>query len=322
MLHGSNSELVIQNIQQRAADRRKGVTDTDGRKIALIIEGGGMRSVCSGAGAAALGQLGLHDVFDEVYASSAGTMNAAYFMANQPLLGMSVYFDNCTTWSFLNPFRIWKILDVDYIVDHVVVVEKPLDVESIKGSSSRLLVSVCDSSTGENLVIDVRDTMDPVHQVFKAAMALPVLYNRSVLLGKRWCIDSGAFAPFPLEQAFSRMCTDVLVLQTRPATFKEERPSLFQRMLFNSLHAPQSKHLRVAFAKRQVVSRTVRDLALGRTSPPERINVASICPKESEAIESMTTNRKATHRAAIGFGRQTFEVFGSDPDQFTLGVGG
>ena len=65
--------------------------------LGLVIEGGAIRGVSSaGEACCGLAQLGYSNVFDEVHATSAAVMNAAYFMTNQPLLGISVYFDNCT----------------------------------------------------------------------------------------------------------------------------------------------------------------------------------------------------------------------------------
>ena len=84
---GSSPEEVIRNIQNRAAARQSGRSFEDDRKIALVIEGGGMRAVYSAAGATALAQLGYSGLFDEVYATSDGVMNVSYFIANQALLG-------------------------------------------------------------------------------------------------------------------------------------------------------------------------------------------------------------------------------------------
>ena len=39
-----------------------------------------MRGVLSGGGAVALSHLGFNELFDEVYATSAGVMNVSYFL--------------------------------------------------------------------------------------------------------------------------------------------------------------------------------------------------------------------------------------------------
>lgn len=281
-----------------------------------------MRSIYSGAGATALAQLGFSEVFDEVYATSAGVMNAGYFITNQPLLGMSVYFENCTTRSFLNPFRFWRMLDVDYIVDKVAAIEKRLDLDMLASSRSHLLVSACDTRTGESIVIDTRLTKMPILQVLRAAMAIPVLYNRTIDVDGCPCIDNGTVLPFSLKPVFERGCTDILVLLTLPASFTERQPNWMMRSFFNALHSRGRKSLSQAYARRHEASQQMRDLALGRTASPAGVNVAAICPEESDSVGMTTTNRKITHAAAVRYGRRTMRLFGCDAQEFILPLPG
>jgi predicted acylesterase/phospholipase RssA len=70
----------------------------DGYKIALAIEGGGMRGCVSAGMVAALYYLGLEDHFDTVYGSSAGSLIGAYFITRQlPYYGPEIYYDILTT---------------------------------------------------------------------------------------------------------------------------------------------------------------------------------------------------------------------------------
>ena len=72
-------------LAERAAEgsrpgaRREG----DAKKIALAIEGGGMRGCIAGGMVTALWHLGLADAVDVVYGSSAGSLVGAYFIARQ-----------------------------------------------------------------------------------------------------------------------------------------------------------------------------------------------------------------------------------------------
>ena len=63
----------------------------DNNKIAVAIEGGGMRGCVSAGATAALHYLGLTDSVDVVYGSSAGSMIGAYFCTRQPE-GMGIYY--------------------------------------------------------------------------------------------------------------------------------------------------------------------------------------------------------------------------------------
>ena len=69
----------------------------DGCKLALVIEGGGMRGCVSAGMAAAIYYLGLQDTIDVVYGSSAGTVIGSYFITRQvQWLGPEIYYDSLT----------------------------------------------------------------------------------------------------------------------------------------------------------------------------------------------------------------------------------
>ena len=87
---------VVRALAERAAEgsrpgaRREG----DAKKIALAIEGGGMRGCIAGGMVTALHYLGLADAVDVVYGSSAGSLVGAYFISRQmPHDGPEVYYD-------------------------------------------------------------------------------------------------------------------------------------------------------------------------------------------------------------------------------------
>ena len=70
----------------------------DGCKVALAIEGGGMRGCVSAGMVCAIHHLNLTDTIDVVYGSSAGTVVGAYLITKQlPFFGPEVYYDRLTT---------------------------------------------------------------------------------------------------------------------------------------------------------------------------------------------------------------------------------
>lgn len=319
-LYGSQPEAVITAIAERAARRRTGAADDDGRRIGLVIEGGAMRAVCSAGGAAALAHLGLTDVFDDVYATSAGAMNASYFLSHQPDSGIRVYFENCTTAAFLNPLRFWKVIDVDYIFDRVVTVEKPLDVARIMTSPARLFVAVADRATGDGRVIDTQRCDTPLLQVLKAATAIPVLYNRSVLIDGRLSLDGGMAIPFPLEQALANGCTDVLVLLTRPAGHRSLPPNAASRLLFDLICARGSTGLARAFATRHERANAARALAVGRAPVPAGVRIATLCTDAPEMIGRTTADGAALRAAATRYGRAVLRAFGAEAESWDVSM--
>jgi len=65
----------------------------DNMKIALCIEGGGMRGCVAAGSSAAINFLGLNDAIDVVYGSSVGSMIGCYFVSKQ-YSGHMIYHGN------------------------------------------------------------------------------------------------------------------------------------------------------------------------------------------------------------------------------------
>lgn len=104
---GSRDELdythpVAQVLQDRQRRNSQPTTShirpDDGCRVALSIEGGGMRGCVSAGMICAIQHLGLSDTIDVVYGSSAGTVVGAYFITGQTRwFGPEVYYDCLTT---------------------------------------------------------------------------------------------------------------------------------------------------------------------------------------------------------------------------------
>lgn len=320
LLHGVNPEAAITAVKDRVRRWRAGDRTPDGRKLGLVIEGGAMRGVCSAGGVAALAHLGLSDLFDEVYATSAGVMNASYFLSHQPASGISVYFENCTTRLFINPLRFWKVINVDYLFDQVVRVEKPLDIERILSSRTKLFVAVIDKRTGEGLVIDTQATNTPLLRVLKAATAVPIFYNRTIEIDGRPCMDGGLAIPFPLEQALANGCTDILVLLTRPADFRTEAPGWEMRRMFDIICARGLEGVSRTYALHHEHDRAARDLAIGRTPAPPGVNIATLCTDPSEVVQRTTVRSDLLREGALRYGRNVLRAFGADAEGWDLSL--
>src|SRR6476659_5599828 len=79
----------------------------DGARVALCVEGGAMRGVVSAGMVSALEELGLVDSFDAVYGSSAGAINAAYFLAGQAAFGTTIYVEDINNSRFISLPRLF-----------------------------------------------------------------------------------------------------------------------------------------------------------------------------------------------------------------------
>lgn len=295
-------------------ERRRSAHRNDGRKLALIIEGGGMRGVLSAGSLIALDMLGFRDCFDEIYATSAGAVNAAYFLTGQGRLGITIYFDSISNRRFYNPLRLSKIVDIGFVYDYVVPHEKTLDEASLRASPTNLYLSVTEVSTGMNVLLDVKKCRAPVATMLKASSALPVLYNKTVGIEGRDYVDGGVSCLLPIEQAASHGCTDALILLTRTRGYELRPPTAFGRLLFYVMIGRRFPALMKAYRSMSVQINRARRIAQGE-QPIGGLNIATICPNDAESIVQRTTiDRRRLVEGAALLARKTCRLFRDEAD--------
>ncbi len=238
-----NAAAAVAAIQGRAARFRAGDRAPDGRQLALVVEGGALRGVCSAGGAVALEDLRMTDVFDHVYGTSAGVMNASYFVAGQARLGIRIYYEDMNRRAIVNPWRLWKILDLDWLFARAVMGNKRLDVDALLASRSRLFIATLEMASGAGRLFEAQalGTAEKVLAALHAATAAPLLYHgRPSVEGAR-CMDAGLVNAFPVEEAIAAGCTDILVMLTRPVGYRRRAAGGMTRWLFNRLHAGRQR---------------------------------------------------------------------------------
>jgi len=316
-LHGVNAQGAIDAIKARAARRSPA---PDGRKLGLVIEGGALRGVCSGGGIVALDLLGFRDVFDEVYGTSAGAMNASYFLAGQTKMGISIYYEDMNRREIVNPLRFWRIVDLDRLFRRTLMGSKRLRLDAVLAARSKLYIATLEKSTGTSVLLDAKALggEEGLLAALRASTAVPLLYNRPVDVGGRLCMDAGIVNAFPLENAIAAGCTDILVLLTRPCGYRRKTPGAATRWLFKRHCAHGNPDLMRAFDRYVERDTAVRDLAFGRVPLPRQVNIATLCTDDVEIVQRMTTDATLLHAGATAFGRKTLRAFGADPDVWAL----
>lgn len=207
---------------------------TDGRIVALAIEGGGMRGVVSAGMVGALEQLGLLNSFDVVYGASAGAISAAYFVARQARYGTTIFYDNINNRHFIDLRRIFTnapVLSLEFLLDHVCKTEKPLAVERVL--QSPIPLRVLSASISKLSSVTMRNFTDErsLFDALRGSARIPFFAGPPVeYLGDR-LLDAALYQSIPFKAAVADGATDVVVLLTRPAGVLRPRPNLVDRFL-------------------------------------------------------------------------------------------
>jgi predicted patatin/cPLA2 family phospholipase len=315
-VYGVNPTSTIDLLKERADCWRRGSRFLDGRKVALIVEGGAMRGVISCAALMGLEDLGMTHVFDEVYGASAGAVNAGYFLAGQAAYATSIYYQKINNTRFIR--RLWhrKIVDIDDLFETIIARERPLHVDKVIASRSRLFITIADACTGEAFLADAQSSSTPLLTLLKASAAIPLFYNGHVVIEGRDCLDGALINPLPVLDAIESGCTDLLVLLTRPGSYRDGIPTRLEQRLFEMRCARGNGQLMKAYCATHARENAVRDIVLGRQPVPDGINIATLCPEEKDPrVERMTRSTEVLKAAAIASVKRTLRAFGRSVDE-------
>jgi predicted acylesterase/phospholipase RssA len=209
---------VLRVIDERVRSGSRPGHRADPYRIALSIEGGGMRGTVSAGMALALHELGLVPALDAVYGASAGAITGAWLLSSTPegLRGWADpdYARTLIRWSALLRGR--PVVDVRTLVEVVYQTEFPMDFDSVLASPVEYHPLGTDAETGEST--DLRPLIaDPVELrlALRASASLPFLAGPPVELRGRRFYDAGITESVPFRTPLAQGATHVLVLRSR-----------------------------------------------------------------------------------------------------------
>jgi predicted patatin/cPLA2 family phospholipase len=209
---------VVQTLLRRREEGSRPGARTDGRRVALVIEGGGMRGAVSAGMTVAIEQLGLRDAFDEVHGASAGAFNAAFLIAGQAAYLATLYmygFGDPRFVSALRAVRGGPAFDMDHVVNHVWTRRRPLRFERILAGEIELHCTATDADSAAIVDLAELHTPEDIRCALRASGRLPWLAGGPVRFRGMRLLDATLAEAIPVHAARTS-ATDVLVLQTRP----------------------------------------------------------------------------------------------------------
>jgi predicted patatin/cPLA2 family phospholipase len=294
--------------------KRLGLSGTD--SIGLVVQGGGMRGVYSMGALAALEEMGFGQCFDHVAGSSAGALNSAYFITGQASYGVETYIHHLTQGQFVNPFRLKKMVDIDYLVDHIGKKARPLDLTTLLSARTLLHISLTEISDGQTRYVTNRTPDIDLWEAFRASAAMPILYNKSVKVGDGLYVDGSLKARVPIQRVIEYGCRYIVVILTMPHTHRITPKNPW----IQSLSWPATRHyshpLRHALFGEDVDYNTTK-ADLSRENP--RISgyankVVVITPqRRPERFSTITTDPKQLMQCALEARADTWKAFGQSP---------
>jgi len=190
-----------------------------------------MRGVISAGMVWALEDLGYVDAFDAVYGSSAGAINAAYFLAGQAGVGTTIFFEDINTAAFIDlwrPLRGRPIVDLGFLLGDVAVHRKRLPADRVLQSPSPLTVLATDVDRGVSRALRGFADHAALLGALRAGATMPVVAGGPYAHEGHNYLDASLSEPIPIVTAEADGHTHVLALLTRSRDMRPH-PSAFDR---------------------------------------------------------------------------------------------
>ncbi|HTW18698.1 MAG TPA: patatin-like phospholipase family protein [Mycobacteriales bacterium] len=217
-------------LQRRRAGTLPGHHD-DGHRVALVIEGGGMRGVYTGGMTRAIGALGLRDCLDEVFAVSAGAFTGTGLVSRRTDHLARAYYDDLAPGAFVDFGRMLAgrgpLVSLDFLLDTVMIDKHGFQWNWLLESDLPLHpVATALDTLSASVLADLRTESD-WRQALLASARIPFWAGPPVELhGRRW-VDGFVTDPLPVARAIDGGATHVLALLARAP---EERLSPSSRV--------------------------------------------------------------------------------------------
>jgi len=271
------------------------------RKTALIVEGGAMRGAWAAGVLAYLQERGRRQ-YDFVYAASSGACSAAYFVADMWEPGLTIWRElACTVVRKSNLLRRKPIIDLAYLVDHVIRQRVPLSVEALQKAPTKFFIVLTDCHTAEPVYFHVCD--DRVFAALRATSSMALATRGFDYVDDQPYADGGVADPIPLRRAIQDGATDITVVLTHNPGFRLKAiPRWMGKLAYPNFPnvakvwtAQQNVHYNAALelmnrppaGVRIRVFRPVRPLPVGSfTIEPKRI-AAALALGHDEALQQM-----------------------------------
>ena len=309
-----SSPTVLDIMRKRKAEGSLPNQRKDPHRLALVVEGGGMRGAISAGMATALHELGYRNVFDVMVGSSAGAMNLLYMLSAQGALGASIYPTELCNSNFISLWRTFNskhpLMDLEYLLDHIMLEKHPLDVPKILKSAIDFNVIATHAHTGQKVVLSHFRTRHRLRQALRATARIPGVSGGPIRFNKEPLID-GCFAEFiPLASAFENGASHALVLLNLPDEQYHQKPTyLEQRIVGREL-----KRIGSALAETYPNSHTEQNNQLYLVRAAHERNVkACYLPKDGPLIPTLCQDEELLWQGMFAGFRQICAMLG-EPD--------
>lgn len=296
------TEDVLELLRER---KRHGSTPgrrRDDARLVLLVEGGSSRGAYSSGMTVEIERLGLLPLFDAVYGSSAGALNAAWLLCGRAESTMHAWWDPAIMRAAIDPRRALRrrpVVDTRFLVHTVYTEIMPMGFQEILDSPVEFHPIATDARTGQ--AADLRERVrDPagLQAALRASTAMPLLAGEPVEIDGQAYVDAGVSEAVPVRTALAQQATHIVALRTRRTDEPASAPSRGERLVLSRWFARRAPGARETWLHRATIRAEEERLL---ASHPATLQIR---PPLGSARIGRTERRPHLLRTAVDVGRQ------------------
>lgn len=253
------------------------------KKTAWIFSGGAARTVYVAGALYAMCEMDLPKP-DIILAGSGSAGTCLTYITKQKEVIKKIWCEELYSKRFINFFRFWKIVDIDYLIDDLMKKNNPLKIDEVIKSDIKVYWPATDSYEGNIKYFSNHDGVD-VWQILKAVKSSPIFTNtfsvKGHKIGDRYYSDSLASSRYQyhvkkmLEEGVERI---IVIDSYHPL-------DSYNKNTFSKIYALlRNRH----FRKNQL--RAIREIE--SFVKPEGVEFIKISPQSRLAMSRFGASRK------------------------------
>lgn len=200
---------VLDSLKAKAEN-----TTRDDIRPALILMGGGQKSIITAGVALALQNRNLNVAFDYCFGTSVGAVGGYYLAAGQSLEGANIIRKQAQDRNFYRLARFMHIMNKSAL-RNTLEVQNPVLAKTLQDSRTRIECGLTNMD-GEGVIVDLKKVVKPVDYLI-ASMSHPLVTGGkpAEVAGEKY-VDGCIGSPLPTEYVTKTAeATDILIVLTR-----------------------------------------------------------------------------------------------------------
>lgn len=259
-------------------------------RIALVVEGGGMRGIFSAGVLKSFGEE-TFDPFDLYIGVSAGACNLASHLCGQ----FDRNYMTIAHYGAMKEFIDYKrfllgghLMDLDWHWD-ITMREIRLDLKAFDKRNPDFVAVATSMKTGKPLYLE--PTGDTLEHEIKVSSALPILFRRTLFMGDEPAADGGVADSIPAAEAWRRGAGTIMIIRSQKADYRKKKSLISGAM--GKLFFRKYPAFARAMAQRYASYNAAIDFL---QNPPEGCRIIEVLPPETFSTGRTTTDPDILNR--------------------------